>query len=186
MTPELEWSEVIPHGYPPVTAAWSARYSHTSVTHNGFVWVMGGFGGGDPGTELNDVWKSADAETWSCVTPAAGWSARTRHALVSHNGYLWVLGGRDSDHNFKNDVWRSEDGEVWEEVTPAAGWSPRGELVVVSFAGYMWVLGGYDGTATPLPGRRDVWRSEDGETWEEVTLSAGWSWKTLSDTSNSR
>ena len=64
-----EWDPIQPHsGY------WSARYGHTAVSHDGYLWVMGGATGS--GSYRNDVWKSADGVSWTQVTASAGWSAR--------------------------------------------------------------------------------------------------------------
>ncbi|MCQ1539575.1 protein kinase [Methanocalculus taiwanensis] len=155
-----EWTEVTP------AAEWSARAEHTTVSHDGYIWVLGG---DDKSRRYNDVWRSADGITWTEVTPAAEWSARNEHTTVSHDGYLWMLGGYDNSGR-KNDVWRSADGITWTQVTRSAGWSPRYGHTTVSHGGYIWVLGGFADSS-----KNDVWRSADGVTWTEVTPAAGWS-----------
>ena len=157
------WSSADGRTWVEVTeeADWPARYVHQAVAHNGRLYVLGGFGGGDK----NDVWSSADGRTWTEETAAAEWSARNGHQAVAHQGQIYVLGGSG-----KNDVWSSADGKSWTEVTVAAGWSARSEHQAVSHNSRLYVLGGLSGS-TPL---RDVWSSADGRTWSRDTETAGW------------
>ena len=61
-------------------------------------------------------------------------------------------------------------------ITEAASWSPRWDHAAAVFNGYLWIFGGYDTTARGEEDsyREDVWRSSDGEYWEQVTANAPW------------
>lgn len=78
-------------------------------------------------------------------------------------------------------MWRSADGADWELVTEEAPWEPRAGAAVVVRDDRLFLLGGEDGfTCEPLPDRdapyfNDAWSTVDGENWELVTESAGWS-----------
>ena len=79
----------------------------------------------------------------------------------------WIL------QSLKNDVWSSSDGKHWELATSSAGWAPRAYHQAVVLNGKIYVLGG--GNYVPeYHARNDVWCSEDGVHWTEVTESAAW------------
>ena len=85
---------------------------------------------------------------------------------------LWVLGGDDNDTNNYNDVWYTEDGIDWTLVTNNAAWGPRSSFGLVEFENKMWVLGGYGDVSTDPYYKNDVWVSEDGAKWSEVSPSS--------------
>jgi hypothetical protein len=140
---------------------WSSRHGHTSVVHDGRMWVMGGY----DGSYLNDVWSSSDGIGWTLVTSAAAWSGRSLHSSVVHDGRMWVMGGYDESN--LNDVWSSSNGVTWTRVTSAAAWTARRLHASVVYDGRMWVMGG--------AWAQDVWSSSDGVTWTEAGNYADWS-----------
>ena len=157
---------------------WSPRENHQAVSHNGLLYVLGGF----DGTKKNDVWSSADGKSWTMETgnAGAGWSKRMRHRAVSHNGRLYVLGGFAGSLKFTNDgarsdVWSSADGKIWRQETGNA-WPKRNDHQVVSHKGRLYVLGGATGLGVR---KNDVWSwsPEDSTTaWqpEKVNGAGGW------------
>ena len=146
-------------------AGWSRRFVHQALSHNGLLYVLGGY----DSNSLNDVWSSADGQNWSRETNAAEWAGRFDHQALSHNGRLYVLGG-DDDTNFYNDVWSSADGKNWVLETNDASWSRRALHQALSHNGRLYVLGGEDDSD-----RNDVWSSVDGKNWSMETANAGWS-----------
>jgi hypothetical protein len=82
----------------------------------------------------NDVWKSSDGVTWIKVVDNPPWTPRRAHQVISHGGYLWVLGG-DGTGGMTSDVWRSSDGDNWIEVTPKAKWAARFDHNTISYDG---------------------------------------------------
>ncbi len=164
------------------SAAWSARYYHSSVVYDDKIWVLGGINDkdvDDDGSNIdtkNDVWFSADGITWTLATSDAAWSARWGHSSVVFDHKMWVLGGIDD--STKNDVWFSEDGSTWTQATSSAAWSARIWYSSVVFDNKIWILGGVfddddDGNISDT--KNDVWFSEDGSTWTQATSSAAWS-----------
>jgi hypothetical protein len=109
----------------------------------------------------------------------APWDPRGAATAVVYMGKIWVMGGLDTeDFVHHSDVWCSEDGIDWQLVADEAPWGQRGMHGSVIFDGSMWVMGGgvYN-DAYPnntVVDYNDVWRSEDGRNWEQVTASAGW------------
>ena len=66
--------------------------------------------------------------------------------------------------------------DYWLEVTKEAPWAKRAGAALVVKNGYLWLLGGEFGFFDfPPPYFNDVWRTKDGNNWELVTSSAGWS-----------
>ncbi|MGI9347058.1 MAG: Kelch repeat-containing protein [Gammaproteobacteria bacterium] len=130
------WSSVDGKSWVRVTlsGSWAGRSGHQAVSHNGRLYVLGGWSCSRPSflsiscedwgeTYYNDVWSSVDGKSWTQETWGAGWSERYDHRAVSHNGRLYVLGGNDEDFfPFLNDVWSSADGKSWRQETEAAGW----------------------------------------------------------------
>lgn len=161
-------------------APWLHSDLPMSIAFKNKMWMMGGwYNGRLPGhSASNMVWSSKDGAKWDKVTAAAGWSPRIAAALVEFKGRMWILGGTENYYfgdakSLKNDVWSSADGRTWTRATANAGWAPRAYHQAVVHAGKIWVFGG--GNYVPEYGAyNDVWSSEDGVTWTEVTRSAPW------------
>jgi hypothetical protein len=123
--------------------------------------------GGEGTTLYNDVWSSADGDSWVRVDSAAPWAPRFRATSAAFDGKLWIMGGMGTGSH--NDVWCSTDGDSWIEVTAAAGWAPRRGHCTVVFDNKLWVFGGNAGVVV-----NDVWYSPDGDTWVEADSAAPW------------
>ena len=141
-------------------AAWSERADSELVSHNGKIYVLGGYEGGN---DKNDVWSSENGINWTLETANAGWLPDVYRA-ATHNGRIYAL------INYENDVWSSADGKSWSLETDNAAWSKRADSELVSHNGKIYVLGGYD-FSNPI---NDVWSSENGINWTLETTNAGW------------
>ena len=132
---------------------------------------------------FNDVWRSADGVLWEEMTPSAPWEARAGLGAANFKGKLWIMAGSQNDDKdisgmgriFFNDVWYSKDGSEWHQATDDAPWEARAGGVVLAKGGWLYILGGEKGFTDPADYFNDVWRTKDGEKWELVTDSAGWS-----------
>ena len=147
--------------------------------------------GGYDGKEIfNDVWNSADGETWTESKPpndkngnkvfkdtegtdANWWLARADHTSVVFKDKIWVLGGYSG--KYLNDVWSSEDGEIWTESKPpenadkdTAGtdvnWWPAGIDIP---AWCSRAKSGCWGDMMEGKSLNDVWSSPDGSVWKK-------------------
>ena len=162
------------------TAPWLHSDLSMSIAFKKAMWMMGGwYNGRLPGhSASNAVWTSKDGAKWIQVTPHAAWSPRIAAAVVEFRGGMWLLGGTEdyyfgNDRSLKNDVWYSKDGRTWTLVTGKAAWAPRAYHQAVVHDGKIWVFGG----GNYVPGYQalnDVWSSEDGVHWTEVTAAAPW------------
>jgi hypothetical protein len=154
------------------TASWSGRYLHTSVTHDGKIWVIGGYDSSH--SYKKDVWHSDDGETWTQATASAPWAARAGHTSVVFQDKIWVMGGGyySGATYLLNDVWYSSDGITWDQATASADWSKRYYHTSVVYDNKIWIMGGMD---SGYNAKNDVWYSIDGTTWFEATSSANWS-----------
>ena len=140
------------------TSAWPGRYEHQVASHQGRLYLMGGYG---PGTPRTGVWSSADGSSWSSEG-AQDWLPRWQFQVVEYKDRLYAMGGnvRSGAKDRKNDVWSSADGESWMLVTMNAAWEERRGHQVVVHNDRMYLLGGNDGAYYD-----DVWSSTDGRIW---------------------
>jgi hypothetical protein len=162
------------------TAPWVHSDLPMSIAFKKAMWMMGGwYNGRLPGhSASNAVWTSKDGAKWIQVTDHAEWSPRIAAAVVGFRGGMWLLGGVEDyyfgdERSLKNDVWFSKDGHTWTLVTGKAGWAPRAYHQAVVHDGKIWVFGG----GNYVPGYQafnDVWSSEDGVRWTQVTAAASW------------
>lgn len=158
-------------------AAFGPRTAHEMVVFNGKLWILGG-------TILaenkfyNDVWSSSDGINWTQVTDAASWKPRKKHRVLIFENKIWLIGGVNLEINeYLNEVWVSENGADWTQVTLQGEiWSERFMGAGVVYRDKMWLLGGYYWGlgGGVVYGFRDVWSTEDGETWVEED-TPGWS-----------
>jgi hypothetical protein len=147
------WTHVVEH------APWQARAGLSAVVSKEWIYVLGGSNGDDVAiggsgrTLYNDVWRSRDGRAWQQVTAGAQWTPRAGAAVVSKDGYLYLLGGENGflctagpaglQCPYFNDVWRSRDGADWRQLTPAAGWTPRPGLQSQVLGNTIVVFGGF-------------------------------------------
>ena len=99
-------------------------------------------------------------------------------AVVVFKNKMWILGGTEDyyfgdEKSLKNDVWSSDDGKQWTLATEHAGWSPRAYHQAVVLGDKIYLFGGGNYVPT-YEARSDVWSSDDGVHWHQVTASAPW------------
>ena len=153
-------------------AAFPARFGHTAVVFKDKIWVLGGLSTNSL-SFYNDIWSSTDGVKWSQEVSNAPWGKRSSHAALVYNDKLWVFGGGGSS-GFYSDVWYSNDGVTWTQATSNAPWGRRSYFAATEYNGKMWLLGGIiQGTSPPVR-RNDVWSSNDGISWSQITPNANW------------
>jgi len=171
-------------------AGWGARAGLSAVVFNNEIYIMGGSVNDDSSITpngpariyYNDVWKSQNGMNWELVTADAPWAPRAGGIAVAKDGYIYMIGGEDGFicnpdtprcPPYYNDVWRTQDGLDWELVNESCAWSARpGHQVVVAQNKFI-LFGGFGlGPEIEVPANpMDVWISENGSVWKEVSNS---------------
>ena len=162
--------------------AWRARSGHRSISFDDKLWVIGGCVYDSSGDiYLSDIQNSEDGINWNLVMMGCPWSVRADFACAEFLDKLWIIGGRgviEGIWDRPGDVWSSTDcinwtEEIKEEDSP---WKQRYGLESVVFNDKLWVLGGYGWheDINLYNEFNDVWSSEDGVEWTEVTHTAAW------------
>ncbi len=115
------------------------------------------------------------------IQPNASFSPREDFATVVYDGCLWVMGGYDRsargrDDSYREDVYKSSDGEHWVLVTDDAPWKGRRAFAAEVFEDSIYISGGF--YVDEISGERgyvnDLWKTQDGVTWEEVAGDGPW------------
>ena len=101
---------------------------------------------------VNNVGKPG---TWASANTGAAYSSRFGHGAVVYNGYMYVLGGCNSNFNgvavncvsMNNTIYRAAINAggtlaAWSNVTPGTSFTARFGHGAVVYNGYMYVLGG--------------------------------------------
>lgn len=106
-------------------------------------------------------------------------SDRILHGAVFFNNRYWVIGGAtpvlpgggppSTVHTPQSDVWSSSDGRTWRLETANAAFGPRWLHQTLVYDNAIWILGG--STQTNGFDTRQVWRSQDGVDWTQVSTS---------------
>ena len=136
------------------------RFSHADK-----MWIAGASGG---------FYSSPNGKDWTLVSDNVPWKGRYAAGSAVFKGRMWVAGG-SGNGNVYNDVWSSIDGREWTIECAKAPWSPRqlfGNLVV--YQDKLWVIGGGIVAYQPFRAYNDVWCSNDGKHWDQITDDAPW------------
>ncbi|MDE0332990.1 MAG: galactose oxidase [Nitrospinae bacterium] len=175
MSAKYEWNCVTEN------AAFAARDGAGALVFQDKMWLLGGWNPGDkvhfPLICNSEVWSSADGIAWTLENPQAPWEGRHTAGYVVHNGRMWIVGGDCNQGHYQNDVWSSADGIHWELANDHVPWAPRVLHYTLAFDGRIWVMGGQT-----IPNfadadevfHNDVWSSDDGVNWTQVTENAPW------------
>lgn len=167
-TPDEVWSSLdgVTWSKRVIAPAFNSHFSFAFTSFNNYLFVHGG--ASVFGTPVERHWyletDSLDNDRWRRAMPGAEYPARTRHAGLSFNDKLWVIGGR-SYSNYLNDVWSSTDGIHWTEEIAEAAFSARLGHQVIQYNGKLWLYGGANDSGE----LSDIWSSSDGVTWTSET-----------------
>jgi hypothetical protein len=180
--PSYQWTKVT------LAAPFAPRDGAGALVFRDRMWFIGGWNPGDkrhfPRICNNEVWSSRDGATWTLEKPntfldskfdsSSDWEGRHTAGYVVFKDKLWIVGGDVNQGHYHFDVWSSDDGRKWRQVNAGrpVPWGPRVLHYTLAFGDHIWVIGGQ---TIPQIARgeekfyRDVWRTADGLTWEQVT-----------------
>jgi len=139
---------------------------------NGQLWYIGGSvgytNGANPGTSVNDVWRSSDGITWTQVTASAAFPPRMRHSAFVLNGRLWVFGGQVASAGViggrAGDAWSTSDGTNWTEEGANIAIDDSFLAPVVQESDRVTMIGGVQRVYS-----NGVYQSTNGTSWTELS-----------------
>ncbi len=127
---------------------------------------------------LSETIQAEDAApNWVQVQNRAQWRARDSQGELVFDGKMWIFGGWFSSYAAPpRDVWNSADGINWKLVTNQAPWLHSDLPMSITFKNRMWIMGGwYNGRLPGHSASNQVWSSQNGKEWKQITDKAGWS-----------
>ncbi|MGI9347886.1 MAG: hypothetical protein ACR2PV_07865, partial [Gammaproteobacteria bacterium] len=154
--------------YERITAAVTVRAARNAI------FVLGGLSNGTNAYE-RDVWWSVDGSSWLLATNTAAWSPRSEHQAAGYGKRLYVSGG-ENNIEIKTELMYSLNGKDWLDAG-GLSWQARTQHQVVEHRGSLYILGGKTGVLSGNNYTDDVWSTDDGNSWQQRTSSAGWTAK---------
>ncbi len=178
-------------------AAFAPRDGAGALVYKDKMWLIGGWNPKEEAKEFfpricnNEVWSSVNGKDWILEKPNTfsfrdktfnryqDWEGRHTAGYVIHKNKMWIVGGDENQGHYQFDVWNSEDGKNWNYVNlkKRVPWGPRALHHTVVFQDKIWVMGGQtipDFADADELFYNDVWNSENGIDWQQVTTGAPW------------
>lgn len=138
-------------GWITTTGFATARHSHTSIAHGGYLYVIAGRNNNSSsplGTvEYAPINADGSIGTWAYTSTIS--VGRDEHATAFYNGYLYVFGGRSGASTPLSEVQYAPinaDGTLGTWGASTAFTTARYGHTAVAYKGKLYVMGGYDGT----------------------------------------
>ncbi len=126
----------------------TARFGHTSVAHNGYLYVIGGNRGGFRLGDVQLAAINADGTLGAFAATTSFTTARENHTSVAYNGYLYVIGG-SGGNDYLSDVQVAPintDGTLGAFAATTSLPTARIGHTSVAYNGYLYVIGGNSGS----------------------------------------
>lgn len=144
----------------------AGNLAFSAVVHNDRIVVAGGAKRAENGelgysefTALSDVWSTDNPENpsaWVRLTDNAGWRARMWPGMVSHRGWLYIIGGYvNKTGTNTGSGWYSRDGAKWERLLTKTKPDARHAPTVYSYAGRIILLAGNTNQGDAV--QNDIW-----------------------------
>ena len=127
----------------------NARTGLSTVAYNGFLYMLAGM---YSGTYYNDVQYAAikaDGTISAWVATTSFTTGRYSAAVTVYNGYIYIMGGKNSGATYYNDVQYSpmhSSGTLGPWITTSSFSNSRSGLSALSDSGYLFLLGGINGS----------------------------------------
>lgn len=135
------------------------RSEHTSVIHNGFLYIIGGTNGTyQNNIRICPINSGGPVGACNVITSGSFTTARAGHTSVVYNGYLYIIGGvhatSDTACNGTASIYCSDiqycpinaDGSLGTCNSAGSFTTARSQHTSVVYNGYLYVIGGYNGS----------------------------------------
>lgn len=127
-------------------------------------------------TNDNEVFEELD--NLSSEVKTSNLPARRGFEMIEFKGKYWFMGGEDPKITrntiYYNDIWNSTDGENWTKISDNSPWQERADFNLFTFNNKLWIVGGFNKHNSQTDWLNDVWNSDDGVTWNQVTNRGPW------------
>ncbi|MEP0262633.1 hypothetical protein [Dokdonia sp.] len=142
----------------------SERRGHTVTEYNGDLFLIGGADNDD--NELEEVWVSNDGFFWTLGSDLLPFGSVSFHNTVAFNDQLYLITDNyeDGDGTQMMAIYRSDDGFNWDLIATDV-FPVRTAAETVVFNNKIYLIGGTNDTNF----LNDIWTTEDGITWTQVT-----------------
>jgi MYXO-CTERM domain-containing protein len=122
------------------------RDSHASVAYNGYLYVVGGVSGATPVSDVQMTPLGVAGTVGSFVGTTPLPTARSMHAGVAYDGYLYVIGGYDGVAPLAEVLAApiNSDGTLGAFGATTSLPTARFGHASVVYNGYLYVIGGFD------------------------------------------
>ena len=146
------------------TSFGSERRGHSVTEFNGDLFLIGGADNDD--NDLEEVWVSNDGVFWTLGSDLLPFGGVSFHSTVAYNGQLYLITDdyEDDEGTQMMAVYRSDDGFNWNLIATNV-FPIRTAAETVVFNNKIYLIGGTNDTNF----LNDIWTTEDGITWTEVT-----------------
>jgi hypothetical protein len=133
-----------------------ARFGHTSIVYNGYVYIMGGHDTGSnylADTLYAPINSNGTLGSWATTSTFAGVGsgARMDAASVVYNGYVYIIGGRTGGI-FSDVLYAPVNSNgtlgTWAPTSSMSAFGFRDAPASVAYNGYVYVFGGNDGSTS--------------------------------------
>jgi len=140
------------------------RRGHSVTEFNGDLFLIGGADNDD--NELEEIWISNDGFFWTLGSDILPFGSVSFHNTVAFNDQLYLITDdyEDDDGTQMMAVYRSNDGFNWNLIATDV-FPVRTAAETVVFNNKIYLIGGTNDSNF----LNDIWTSEDGITWTEVT-----------------
>jgi len=140
----------------------TARYGHSSVVYNGYLYIIGGCSAGACTAFQNDIQYcplNSNGSVGTCTQQTSAFTtARDFQTTVVANGYLYIIGGCSAGNctTFQNDIQYcplNSNGSVGTCTQQTSAFTTaRAKHTSVFYNGYMYIIGGCSAgnCSTPL------------------------------------
>ncbi|GGG19590.1 hypothetical protein GCM10011344_20360 [Dokdonia pacifica] len=144
----------------------SERRGHSVTEFNGDLFLIGGADNDD--NELEEVWISNDGFFWTLGSDLLPFGAVSFHSTVVLDDQLYLITDdyEDDDGTQMMAVYRSNDGFNWDLIATDV-FPIRTAAETVVFNNSIYLIGGTNDSNF----LNDIWTSEDGISWSQVTPS---------------